>query len=80
MTADANQETRSTGKGMTGPQLANEFQKAIKAGRHPFEPWMTASDNLGGDPGNQDKFNKVFKEMMGKLKKTVGYLADEMET
>ena len=69
MTADANQETRSTGRGMTGPELANEFQKAIKAGRHPFEPWMTASDNLGGDPGNQDKFNKVFKEMIGKLKK-----------
>ena len=69
MTADANQETRSTGRGMTGPQLAKEFQKAIKAGRHPFEPWMTASDNLGGDPKNQDKFNKVFKEMMGKLQK-----------
>ena len=29
MTRDANQETRSVGKGMTGPELAKEFRKAI---------------------------------------------------
>jgi TP901 family phage tail tape measure protein len=69
MTRDANQETRSVGRGMTGPELAKEFRKAIKAGHHPFEPWMTASDDLGGDPKNKAQFNKVFDEMLGKLEK-----------
>jgi len=69
MTRDANQETRSIGKGMTGPELAKEFRKAIKAGRHPFEPWMTASDDLGGAKTNHVKFNKVFKEMLSELEK-----------
>jgi len=69
MTRDANQETRSVGRGMTGPELAKEFRKAIKAGHHPFEPWMTASNDLGGDPNNNIKFNKVFNEMLSKLEK-----------
>ena len=69
MTRDANQETRSVGKGMTGPELVKEFRKAIKAGRHPFEPWMTASNDLGGDPKNAAKFDKVFNEMLAKLEK-----------
>jgi len=69
MTRDANQETRSIGKGMTGPELAKEFRKAIKAGHHPFEPWMTASNDLGGDPKNAAKFDKVFNEMLAKLEK-----------
>ena len=69
MTRDANQETRSVGRGMTGPELVKEFRKAIKAGRHPFEPWMTASDDLGGDPKNKAQFNKVFNEMLKKLEK-----------
>jgi len=69
MTRDANQETRSVGKGMTGPELAKEFRKAIKSGHHPFEPWMTASNDLGGDPKNAAKFDKVFNEMLAKLEK-----------
>jgi TP901 family phage tail tape measure protein len=69
MTRDANQETRSIGRGMTGPELAKEFRKAIKAGHHPFEPWMTASDDLGGNPKNKEQFNKVFNEMVKKLEK-----------
>ena len=69
MTRDANQETRSVGRGMTGPELVKEFRKAIKAGHHPFEPWMTASDDLGGDPKNKAQFNKVFNEMLKKLEK-----------
>jgi TP901 family phage tail tape measure protein len=67
MTRDANQETRSIGRGMTGPELAKEFRKAIKSGNHPFEPWMTASNDLGGDPKNAAKFDKVFNEMLSKL-------------
>ena len=69
MSRDANQETRSVGKGMTGPQLAKEFRKAIAAGRHPFEPWMTAAQGLGGDPRNNTQFNKVFNEMLRNLEK-----------
>jgi TP901 family phage tail tape measure protein len=69
MTQAANQATRSVGKGMTGPQLAKEFRKAIAAGHHPFEPWMTASDDLGGDPKNKIQLNKVFSEMINKLEK-----------
>jgi TP901 family phage tail tape measure protein len=69
MSRDANQETRSVGKGMTGPQLAKEFRKAIAAGRHPFEPWMTAAQGLGGDPRNNTQFNKVFNEMLKNLEK-----------
>jgi TP901 family phage tail tape measure protein len=69
MSRDANQETRSVGKGMTGPQLAKEFRKAIAAGRHPFEPWMTAAQGLGGDPRNNAQFNKVFNEMLKNLEK-----------
>ena len=69
MTRDANQETRSVGKGMTGPELVKEFRKAINAGHHPFEPWMTASDDLGGNPKNKVQLNKVFNEMLGKLEK-----------
>jgi TP901 family phage tail tape measure protein len=69
MSRDANQETRSVGKGMTGPQLAKEFRRAIAAGRHPFEPWMTAAQGLGGDPRNNTQFNKVFNEMLKNLEK-----------
>ena len=69
MTRDANQETRSVGRGMTGPQLAKEFRKAISAGHHPFEPWMSASDSLGGSTKNHTQFNKVFNEMLVKLEK-----------
>jgi TP901 family phage tail tape measure protein len=69
MSRDANQQTRSVGSGMTGPQLAKEFRKAIAAGRHPFEPWMTAAQGLGGDPRNNTQFNKVFNEMLRNLEK-----------
>jgi len=69
MSRDANQQTRSVGSGMTGPQLAKEFRKAIAAGRHPFEPWMTAAQGLGGDPRNNTQFNKVFNEMLKNLEK-----------
>ena len=69
MTRDANQETRSVGRGMTGPQLAKEFRKAISAGHHPFEPWMSASDSLGGSTKNHTQFNKVFNEMLVKLER-----------
>jgi len=69
MSRDANQQTRSVGSGMTGPQLAKEFRKAIAAGRHPFEPWMTAAQGLGGDPRNNAQFNKVFNEMLKNLEK-----------
>ena len=69
MTQYANQATRSVGKGLTGPQLAKEFRKAISSGNHPFEPFMTTSDELGGSSLNKDKFNKVFAEMIKKLEK-----------
>ena len=69
LTEDANQRTKSTDSGMTGTQLAKEFRKSIKAGRHPFEPWMTASQGLGGDPRNNVQFNKLFEQMLKKLEK-----------
>lgn len=64
MTQEANQATRSVGRGMTGPELAFEFLKVIEAGHHPFEPWISASFYLGGDETNTDRFNKLFCKMI----------------
>ena len=69
MTGSANQATRKNDKGMTGPQLAREFRKAIASGNHPFEPFMTTSNEMGGSPLNKNKFNTVFNEMINKLEK-----------
>ena len=59
MTGSANQATRKNDKGMTGPQLAREFRKAIASGNHPFEPFMTTSNEMGGSPLNKNKFNNT---------------------
>jgi hypothetical protein len=71
MTQEANQATRSVGSGMTGAELAREFLEVIKAGHHPFEPWITASLQLGGSGDNTERFNDLFNKMIKTLEKDV---------
>jgi hypothetical protein len=71
MTQEANQSTRSVGSGMRGSELAREFIKVIEAGHHPFEPWITASLQLGGSGDNTERFNDLFNIMVKTLENDV---------
>ena len=66
MTSTLNQETRSGRPGLNGMQVHDEFMIAIKNGRHPFEPLITAARS-SGMPGEEAKILAAFDQMMGDL-------------
>jgi len=67
MTSTLNQETRTGRAGLTGRQVHAEFTTALKNGRHPFEPLITAARS-SGMPGEEAKILAAFDEMMNDLK------------
>jgi hypothetical protein len=67
MTSTLNQETRTGRAGLTGSQVHAEFTTALKNGRHPFEPLITAARS-SGMPGEEAKILASFDEMMNDLK------------
>jgi hypothetical protein len=67
MTSTLNQETRTGRAGLTGSQVHAEFTTALKNGRHPFEPLITAARS-SGMPGEEGKILAAFDEMMNDLK------------
>ncbi len=67
MTSTLNQETRTGRAGLTGSQVHAEFTTALKNGRHPFEPLITAARS-SGMPGEEAKILASFDEMMSDLK------------
>ncbi len=67
MTSTLNQETRTGRAGLTGRQVHAEFTTALKNGRHPFEPLITAARS-SGMPGEEEKILAAFDEMMNDLK------------
>jgi TP901 family phage tail tape measure protein len=67
MTSTLNQETRSGRAGLSGMQVHDEFKIALKNGRHPFEPLITAARS-SGMPGEEAKILSAFDQMMNDLK------------
>ncbi len=74
MTSTLNQETRAGRPGLSGRQIHGEFMTALKSGRHPFEPLITAA-RASGMPGEEAKILSAFDNMMNDLK---GPSADKM--
>jgi len=74
MTSTLNQETRAGRPGLSGRQIHGEFMTALKSGRHPFEPLITAA-RASGMPGEEAKILSAFDSMMNDLK---GPSADKM--
>ncbi len=74
MTSTLNQETRAGRPGLSGRQIHGEFMTALKSGRHPFEPLITAA-RASGMPGEEAKILAAFDNMMNDLK---GPSADKM--
>ena len=67
MTSTLNQETKSGRAGLNGMQVHDEFKIALKNGRHPFEPLITAARS-SGMPGEEAKILSAFDQMMNDLK------------
>jgi len=74
MTSTLNQETRAGRPGLSGRQIHSEFMTALKSGRHPFEPLITAA-RASGMPGEEAKILSAFDNMMNDLR---GPSADKM--
>jgi TP901 family phage tail tape measure protein len=66
MTANMNQRLRSGDSGLYGSQIYEEFNIALRNGRHPFEPLITAA-RASGMPGEEARILSVFDEMMNDL-------------
>jgi TP901 family phage tail tape measure protein len=53
--------------GLSGKEMARDFRKLLAQGIHPFEPFMETSRQLGGNPRNNDSFNRAFIRMINEL-------------
>jgi len=67
MTANMNQRLRSGDSGLYGSQIYDEFNIALRNGRHPFEPLITAA-RASGMPGEEARILSVFDDMMNDLR------------